>query len=310
MDSIRSRIIYTFRRLSVSPLPKRNYNTTHPMSNVTRALSRTADRNAVMMVMGASRGIGFALVKKLLSSTKGRVFAACRDPTSAKDLRALESRETRLKVCPVGVDLRDMKSIEDITQYIGGETENRLDMMINTVGILHEGDRTPERALKHLDAEWLQQNLQVNTIGPIMLMKHFAPLLRTKGRKDRPISVAATLSARVGSISDNNLGGWYSYRISKAALNMGIRTCSLELARQGTRVLALHPGTVTTDLSAPFRGNVSKSKLLLPEDSAEKLLHVIDTRGDDVPKLSGGELVDGVDPSHEFYDFNGKPVFW
>ena len=284
------------------------------MSNVTRALTRrTADRNAVMMVMGASRGIGFALVKKLLSSTKGRVFAACRDPTSAKDLRALESRETRLKVCPVGVDLRDMKSIEDITQYIGGETENRLDMMINTVGILHQGDRTPERALKHLDSEWLQQNLQVNTIGPIMLMKHLAPLLRTKGRKDRPISVAATLSARVGSISDNNLGGWYSYRISKAALNMGIRTCSLELARQGTRVLALHPGTVTTDLSAPFRGNVSKSKLLLPEESAEKLLHVIDTRGDEIPKLSGGgggELVDGVDPSHEFYDFNAKPVFW
>ena len=282
------------------------------MKNVGAALTRTTNRDAVMMVMGASRGIGFALVKKLLDNTKGTVFAACRDPSSANNLRSLETQETRLKVCPVGVDLSDVKSIENLSEYLEGATDNRLDMMINTVGILHAGDRTPERALKHLDSEWLQENLQVNAIGAIMLMKHLAPLLRTKGKKDRPISVAATLSARVGSISDNKLGGWYSYRISKAALNMGIRTCSLELARQGTRVLALHPGTVTTDLSAPFAGNVSKSKLLLPEESADKLLKVIDIRGDEIPNLGGGEkqLLDGLDPSHEFYDFNNKPVFW
>lgn len=277
------------------------------MRKCASSIVRNQDRDAVMMVMGASRGIGYAFVEALLKRTNGRVFAACRNPDRAKKLRELELKESRLNVCPVKSDLCDMESIESLREYLERETENRLDMMINTVGILHDRDRGPERALKHLESEWLLRNLEVNTIGPIMLMKHLASLLRTKGSKDRPVSVAATLSARVGSISDNKLGGWYSYRISKAALNMGIRTSSLELSRQGTRVLALHPGTVSTDLSAPFSANVSKSKLLSPEKSAENLLDVIDHYGE---IRRGTSSVNGLDLSHEFYDFNGKPVFY
>ena len=113
----------------------------------------------------------------------------------------------------------------------------------------------------------------VNTIGPALVLKHFAPLLPRTGR-----SVIALLSARVGSISDNRLGGWYGYRASKAALNQLVRTASIEVARsrRDAVIVGLHPGTVETPLSAPFRGNVSPGKLFTPRVSAAHLLTAIE----------------------------------
>jgi len=128
----------------------------------------------------------------------------------------------------------------------------------------------------------MERAFRINTIGPALVAKHFLPLL-SKDRK----AVFAALSARVGSISDNRLGGWHAYRASKAALNMMIRTLSIELARQKPKALCvgLHPGTVDTDLSKPFQARVAKDKLFSPAHSARCLLTVLDGLG---PEENGG----------------------
>jgi NAD(P)-dependent dehydrogenase (short-subunit alcohol dehydrogenase family) len=131
----------------------------------------------------------------------------------------------------------------------------------------------PEKTLRELDAEVMAHVLAINTIGPAMVAKHFLPRMRP-GTK----SVFAVLSARVGSISDNRLGGWYSYRASKAALNMLLKTLAIEHARRfpASIVAGLHPGTVATPLSAPFQQRVPEGKLFTPDFAAERLLAVID----------------------------------
>lgn len=140
-------------------------------------------------------------------------------------------------------------------------------------GLLHDGDQGPEKTMRQLDPEWLARNFAVNSIGPALLAKHFLPLLTRKER-----GIFAILSARVGSISDNRLGGWYGYRASKAALNMMIRTLAIEHRRENERgiVVGLHPGTVDTPLSQPFQRNVPEGKLFDAERSALQLLDVLD----------------------------------
>jgi len=121
----------------------------------------------------------------------------------------------------------------------------------------------------------------VNTTGPALVASALLDALPREGK-----SVFAALSARVGSISDNRLGGWHAYRASKAALNQIIRTCSIELTRKrrDALIVGLHPGTVETGLSEPFRDNVPDGKLFTPDYSAERLLNVIDTL---TPEQSG-----------------------
>lgn len=140
-------------------------------------------------------------------------------------------------------------------------------------GILHDASSGPEKALKELDAAWLAQVYAVNAIGPAMIAKHFLPLMPKTGR-----TVFAALSARVGSISDNRLGGWHGYRASKAALNQLIRTISIEERRRNTSsiVVALHPGTVDTALSKPFQSNVAPGHLFDAGRAAVQLLDVLD----------------------------------
>jgi NAD(P)-dependent dehydrogenase (short-subunit alcohol dehydrogenase family) len=146
-------------------------------------------------------------------------------------------------------------------------------LIIVATGLLHSKARGPEKAYKEIDPAWMAGNFAINTIGPALIAKHFLPFL---SREDR--GVFAVLSARVGSISDNALGGWHSYRASKAALNMLVKNFALELARTHKRAVcvALHPGTVDTALSAPFQGNVATGKLFDPERAALQLLDVID----------------------------------
>ena len=164
-----------------------------------------------------------------------------------------------------------------------------MDALFNVAGILGDGTTTPgpERSLANIERDWMEKTMAVNVIGPTMLTKALSPLMRTTGRRsvkmnvklegsdeedsynpldidlptDRSPTVIVNLSARVGSISDNGLGGWYSYRISKAALNQSTRTMGLELKRQGTWIVALHPGTTDTDLSKPFQKNVKAARL-------------------------------------------------
>ena len=190
-------------------------------------------------------------------------------------------------------------------------------------GILGDGGIStpgPERTLASIEREWFEKSLAVNVIGPTMLVKALCPLMRTKGKRkitiddsddgdsndgkqqqlvvipptNRPPTIIINLSARVGSISDNQLGGWYSYRSSKSALNQMTRTLAHELHRQGSHVVALHPGTTNTDLSQPFQKNVAEERLFPVEFTVEKLLDVVDAV---VEENSGG-----------FYDWAGMAL--
>ena len=149
-----------------------------------------------------------------------------------------------------------------------------LDMVIVATGMLHDDDIMPEKSLRELSPEKFQRLFAVNTIFPAMVAKHFLPLLNKKSR-----SILAVLSARVGSISGNRLGGWYSYRASKAALNMIIKGAAIEIGRLNKQaiVVGLHPGTVDSRLSAPFQRNVAEGKLFTPDYSVGKLLEVLAT---------------------------------
>ncbi len=151
-------------------------------------------------------------------------------------------------------------------------------------GLLHEGARGPEKSLRDLDRDWLAQVMAVNAIAPALIAKALLPLMPRQGR-----IVFAALGARVGSIADNRLGGWYGYRASKAALAMLIRTIAIEQARlnPSSIVCALHPGTVDSALSKPFQGNVAPGSLFTPERAALQLLDVIDGLK---PSDSGGHF--------------------
>ena len=154
--------------------------------------------------------------------------------------------------------------------------EKPLDLVIVANGILHDEDLMPEKSLRDLSAEKFHRIFEVNTITPALIAKHFLPKLNKDTR-----SIFAALSARVGSISDNQLGGWYAYRASKAALNMIIKNAAIEIGRRNKHaiVVGLHPGKVDSDLSKPFQGNVAGGKLFTPEYSAEKLLDVLENLG-------------------------------
>ena len=149
-----------------------------------------------------------------------------------------------------------------------------LDLVVVTNGILHDEIIQPEKALKDITAEKLAHCFKINTILPSLIAKHFVPILNNK-----TTSIFAAFSARVGSISDNSLGGWYGYRASKAALNMIIRTASIEAKRLNkfAIIVGLHPGTVASNLSKPFRNNIPPEQVLLPNKSAEYLLSVLST---------------------------------
>lgn len=159
--------------------------------------------------------------------------------------------------------------------------EALLDIVIVATGILHEGEIKPEKSLRELSAKNFNHLFHVNTILPALVAKHFLPKLNTHNR-----SIFAALSARVGSISDNQLGGWYAYRASKAALNMIIKNAAIEIGRRNKKaiIVGLHPGTVDSSLSKPFQANLSEGKLFTPEFSAQQLLNVLENL---TPEQSG-----------------------
>lgn len=169
------------------------------------------------------------------------------------------------------IDITDEASIADAAAIVANGAAP--DLVLVATGLLHDGARGPERATKELDAAWLARNFAVNAIGPALVAKHFLPLMPKSGR-----TVFAALSARVGSISDNRLGGWHGYRASKAALNQLIRTIAIEERRRNSSsiVVALHPGTVDTALSKPFQGNVAPGHLFDAGRAAVQLLDVLD----------------------------------
>lgn len=165
------------------------------------------------------------------------------------------------------LDLEDEGSIASAAAAIGP----KLTLVIDATGFLHNEEFRPERSWRQLDPKHLAYSFAINAIGPALIMKHFLPLL---ARDER--AVFATLSARVGSISDNHLGGWFSYRASKAALNQLVRTAAIELARTRKEAVCvgLHPGTVSTELSEPFAK--AGLEVRTPSQAAAQLVAVID----------------------------------
>ncbi len=240
------------------------------------------ESGANVAVVGASGGIGSTFVR-LLASDAGvrRVEAVSRTPILSGEAKVEE----------LEFDVRHESSITNAFEAIP-EQDRPLDLVIVATGILHNGARLrPEKRLADIDPSNMADVMAINTIGPAVVAKHYLPRMRRKGK-----SVFAALSARVGSISDNRLGGWASYRASKAALNMLLRTFSIEHARTHPEsvIVALHPGTVATRLSAPFQKRVPEGKLFSPEKSVTHLLSVIDGLDSSV---SGG-----------FYAWDGKSI--
>lgn len=224
-----------------------------------------------VLVVGASGAIGSALIDALAQCREvEQVLAASRRPPSfGSD-----------KVVPCTLDILDEHSIE--SALVGVE---RIDLAIVATGSLHvPGGRTPEKSWRSLEQSALLESFAVNAIGPALVAKHVLPRLPRRGK-----SVFAALSARVGSISDNRLGGWYSYRASKAALNQLVRSLSIELARQRPEAVcvSLHPGTVDSALSRPFQANVPAAVLTAPALAAKRLLAVIEG----LDATSSGQLI-------------------
>jgi NAD(P)-dependent dehydrogenase (short-subunit alcohol dehydrogenase family) len=231
----------------------------------------SSNRAAIAVVVGATGGIGRALHEALKADRRFQTVIGLNrsgDPA---------------------MDLLDEASIRHALDRAGAKGELRL--VIDATGFLHDKGQRPEKSWRDLDAHSLTRAFALNATGPALLMKHVLPRLPRRGR-----AVFATLSARVGSIGDNRLGGWYGYRASKAALNQLVRTAAIELARTHPEALcvALHPGTVVTPLSAPFvRGG---RNAVLPHEAARHLLSVIDGLG--------------ATDNGSFFDWRGAPVPW
>jgi len=213
-------------------------------------------------LIGSSGAIGNALLTQLSYTQPNATINAFSRRHQQKELKNVNYHQ---------IDYDDEASIAEAA--LKSSESRKLDLILVATGTLHSDVGMPEKALRYITAEQLQHVLYVNTILPALISKHFLPHIERNKR-----AVFAALSARVGSISDNRLGGWYSYRASKAALNMIIKNASIEVGRRYKQaiVVGLHPGTVNSDLSKPFQSNVPQGKLFTPQFSAECLLSVID----------------------------------
>ncbi len=234
-------------------------------------MPRSTPAGGAAVIIGATGGIGRALVDATWKTGRFRAVLAL-------------SRSSN-----PSLDIQSETSIREAAQHAAEQGEIRL--VIDATGFLHGGGFQPEKSWRSMDASHMAKAFAVNAIGPALLMKHFLPLLPRAGK-----SVFATLSAKVGSIADNRLGGWYSYRASKAALNQLVRTAAIELKRSHPEALcvAIHPGTTETSLSAPF----SKAGLAIQtsDESAGAILICLEGLG---PDASGG-----------FFDRTGERLSW
>lgn len=235
----------------------------------------------VTMIAGASRGLGLEFTRQILAKySEGPVIATCRNPDSADNLKALKDQyPSRLTV--MKLDVTDEFSVKVVAREIY-DKYGRLDLYVNTVGVLHIPDvLIPERKIDQFNRESAMLAFKINAVGPAIVAKHMLPLLKFGQGEGtgREGAVLVHLSAKVGSIYDNRLGGWYSYRASKAGLNQLTRTIGVECLRLKLPVITvlLHPGTVDTDLSKPFSRNVPPEHLFTPAASVEKLLDIIDS---------------------------------
>ena len=234
-----------------------------------------------VMIVGAGGGIGLALVDALAARPETELVCAThRRPvsTTSRRVRWVEAvLEDRDVICSAAEDMIE-----------GGG----LDGIVIATGLLHDASLQPEKSLRDLSAETLMTSYLVNAAGPVLLIAALKPLLR-----QAEVPFIGVLSAQIGSIGDNRLGGWYGYRMAKAALNMGIRTASIELAREriGTRLLAVHPGTTRTSLSTPFIQR-RRPPVSTPQETAHRILELLE----DPSAIDSGSFVSS----------GGEPLPW
>ena len=233
-----------------------------------------------IIVAGGSGGIGSALVDALLQRyPQARISASYLNSQPG-------ARDDRLSWQQI--DLRDADAVE---RWASGF--DRVDWIVNAAGYLHGSHGGPEKSIRKFEAEFLMENIRINTLPTLLLARYFDAAL-----KQSPAPLLATVSARVGSIEDNRLGGWYSYRISKAALNMALKTLSIEWkhSHRNGCVAALHPGTNDTALSKPFQARVPATDLFDPAYTASSFVDLLSRLG---PAESG-----------RFWAWNGDPLPW
>jgi len=233
-----------------------------------------------ILIVGGSGGIGFAILRCFLHSYPDAQIIA------TYSTHPLSFEHDNLKW--LELDITDEPAIERLSNEIGA-----IDILVNAVGFLHSSDNKPEKTIKGFDSAFFHQNILSNTLPSILLAKHFMHSLRS-GNK----TFFIVLSAKVGSISDNRAGGWLSYRVSKSALNMAIKTISIEWQRRlpNCCVLLFHPGTTDTALSKPFQKNLPEGQLHSPDVTAKALLELIERSG--------------PDDSGKFVSFDGTEIGW
>ncbi|MBW0460854.1 hypothetical protein O181_000569 [Austropuccinia psidii MF-1] len=269
----------------------------------------------VAVVQGSSKGIGLAITRHLLKNTELQVVATSRVPKEARAsiLQGLgQSRGLAERLHNMEMDVQHEDSIEHAASWVKDTFGKNLRLLVNVSGVL-----LPEKSIFKIQKGEMQKTFEINTFGHLLTYKHFVPLLRpasdknqknstdlAKGLINPDVNVLASLSARVGSIADNSLGGWYSYRASKTALNQIMVTLQKELNARGsiapTVTVALHPGTVAgTELSKDFvpkEKSGSKEGVHDAETAAKKLLEVISNLG--------------VGDGGQFLDYKGSKIMW
>jgi len=233
-----------------------------------------------VLVIGGSGGIGLALVEIFCTTEAVQSVTAT--------YRSNQPGLIGDKLNWVPLDVTDEEAVARLF-----ETCPELTHIINAAGLLHSAAGSPEKTINKLNADFFIDNIRVNTLSTLLIAKYARPALK-KARR----SVIAVLSARVGSISDNHLGGWYSYRCAKAALNMAVKTLSIEFKRTlpNCAIVSLHPGTVSTQLSAPFTSRRPEIELFTPEQAARWLT----------------DIIFGLEPEDtgRFIAFDGTEVQW
>ena len=233
-----------------------------------------------IVIAGGSGGIGGAFVE-VLARRPGvdKIIATCNRGSPGLE---------HPKVTWSRLDLTDEEAIRDWSAEVG-----EIDWLINAAGILHDARQGPEKTIRQINPAFFLDNMGINALPALLLAKH----LQEKFRHGRP-AVFATVSARVGSIEDNRLGGWVSYRASKAALNMCLKVLAIEWQRTlpNVAVVALHPGTTDTALSKPFQRNVPRGQLFTPGYSVSCMLNVLES----------------LKPAHsgQFLAFDGEQLPW
>jgi NAD(P)-dependent dehydrogenase (short-subunit alcohol dehydrogenase family) len=248
-------------------------------------------QQASALVVGASQGIGLGFVHHLLADSRfDQVYATYRDFNQAGELLALAQTTAKLRL--LELDVTDEGTVAAAIANLQTQTP-RLHLAIYSAGLLHDHHLQPEKSLLQVQPENLLRSFQVNAVGGVLLAKYLLPLF-----KHNYPSVYGVISAKVGSIGDNRLGGWYGYRASKAALNMLIKTAAVEYGRKSphTILALLHPGTTDTRLSQPFQQGVPRDKLFPVPRTVAQLITVIN----------------GLKPedSGVFFNWDGQPLPW